>query len=555
MHNSLSRLRRAPRRSRVLVELGLLLLGALCRGLVKPLDTSAFHPTELRPAGPAVASLPPSRRPRGRYLAPVVSTVLVLVAIAVIRPALVRSAPQQAAGQPVTLLVARESDDPGLPQPGPDSGAFQPTAFAFNVSSVSAFLSQPALAGEGAEEPTGDHGSEWPPEYDQIVTIVNPVKVCPSPDALPGMVTDGCQTIDLVMLAEVTPELPTWQDPGTAEPQPPEQVTAPVEVPLTTEPMSAVGLSWPLRGRITSLYGPGHPLGIDIAASTGQSIIAAGDGRVAFAGASDSYGHFVLLNHAGGYATLYGHFMRPAEVRTGDTVRRGQLLGYAGDTGVSYGPHLHFEIHLYGRLIDPLGALPKIPLVIDPNANRPAASRLCPTPAPATARTAPAAVPAGCPTPVPTPVPTPTPTATPPPPAARPVMTETPAAGETPAAPATPARAVPRAGATPAVVDPTTVSTTAVATPVATPSVIPAATTPPLPVAVPTMPPTRIPTPTPVPASARTPTPAPTPIPTATPAPTPRPEILPSDGPTNRDVLPSFPEGGAGGGSGPGPGM
>lgn len=135
-------------------------------------------------------------------------------------------------------------------------------------------------------------------------------------------------------------------------------------------PASAAGLSWPLVAPLSSLFGAAHPLGIDLAANLGTPVRAAGDGRVRLAAFNEIYGWFVILDHPRGYTTVYAHFAAPASVRTGQGVARGDLIGIVGDTGRSFGPHLHFEVHLANRLIDPLSALPRIPLVISPQAYR-----------------------------------------------------------------------------------------------------------------------------------------------------------------------------------------
>ena len=133
--------------------------------------------------------------------------------------------------------------------------------------------------------------------------------------------------------------------------------STPIVLVVAPGPASAAGLSWPLSGTITSFFGPAHPLGIDIATNAGAAIVSAGDGRVALTGYDEGYGHFVVINHPNGYTTLYAHLMDPALVQAGDVVPRGQLVGYAGSTGRSSGPHLHFEVRRYNDLIDPLHVL------------------------------------------------------------------------------------------------------------------------------------------------------------------------------------------------------
>ena len=117
----------------------------------------------------------------------------------------------------------------------------------------------------------------------------------------------------------------------------------------------------PVPGRITSNYGLRmHPIlrysrmhrGLDFRASSGTPIVAAADGRVSRAGWAGGYGRQVRLEHNGGIATSYSHMSRIA-VRSGSRVRRGQVIGYVGSTGLSTGPHLHYEMYRNGRHVNP----------------------------------------------------------------------------------------------------------------------------------------------------------------------------------------------------------
>lgn len=121
------------------------------------------------------------------------------------------------------------------------------------------------------------------------------------------------------------------------------------------------GMGMPVAGRVTSTFGMRmHPLlgfmrmhkGMDIGAPYGSPIYAAIDGVVQFAGRSGGYGNFVKLAHPGGLATGYGHMSRIA-VGPGAHVRRGQVIGYVGSTGISTGPHLHWEVWKNGRPVNP----------------------------------------------------------------------------------------------------------------------------------------------------------------------------------------------------------
>ena len=120
-------------------------------------------------------------------------------------------------------------------------------------------------------------------------------------------------------------------------------------------------LGMPVAGRITSGFGMRyHPIlgfgrmhkGIDIGAPWGSPIYAVIEGVVQFAGRSSGYGNFVKLAHPGGLGSGYGHMSRIA-VSPGMRVQRGQVIGYVGSTGMSTGPHLHWEIWRNGVAIDP----------------------------------------------------------------------------------------------------------------------------------------------------------------------------------------------------------
>jgi len=116
---------------------------------------------------------------------------------------------------------------------------------------------------------------------------------------------------------------------------------------------------WPAHGPITSFFGPGHPLGIDIAQGLGLPVTAAASGTVSFTGgnACCSYGYYVDITHPGGYVTRYGHLLTPSFLKSGDHVVQGQLIGVSGSTGFSTGPHLHFEIRQGNVPLDPLRLL------------------------------------------------------------------------------------------------------------------------------------------------------------------------------------------------------
>ncbi|WP_419826659.1 M23 family metallopeptidase [Sphingomonas sp.] len=124
------------------------------------------------------------------------------------------------------------------------------------------------------------------------------------------------------------------------------------------------GFAMPVAGRVTSGFGLRfHPIlgysrmhqGIDLAAPAGTPIVAASDGRVAFAGWHGGHGNYVLVAHEGGLSTGYGHMSRIAAT-PGEQVSQGEVIGYVGSTGLSTGPHLHFEVFHHGVAIDPAAA-------------------------------------------------------------------------------------------------------------------------------------------------------------------------------------------------------
>jgi murein DD-endopeptidase MepM/ murein hydrolase activator NlpD len=124
----------------------------------------------------------------------------------------------------------------------------------------------------------------------------------------------------------------------------------------------SAGLMAPVAGRITSGFGMRfHPIlhytrfhaGLDFGAAWGSPIVAAADGQVVAAGYGGGYGRQVQIAHGGGIVTLYGH-MSAIAATPGEPVRQGQVIGYVGSSGLSTGPHLHFEVRVNGTPVDPM---------------------------------------------------------------------------------------------------------------------------------------------------------------------------------------------------------
>lgn len=125
--------------------------------------------------------------------------------------------------------------------------------------------------------------------------------------------------------------------------------------------MAARPSAWPVHGWISSGFGDrtnpvtakaGFHTGVDIANDTGTPIRVTADGVVSFAGWEGGYGKLVVVNHGNGYSTYYGH-LSEIKAAVGRPLKRGDVVGLMGATGNTTGPHLHYEIRLYGAAIDP----------------------------------------------------------------------------------------------------------------------------------------------------------------------------------------------------------
>jgi murein DD-endopeptidase MepM/ murein hydrolase activator NlpD len=122
---------------------------------------------------------------------------------------------------------------------------------------------------------------------------------------------------------------------------------------------------WPVPGWLSSTYGtrtdpftgmPAFHPGLDISADAGEAVRATADGQVVTARASGDFGNLVALDHGFGIGTRYGHLSKFA-VAEGQRVRRGDVIGFVGSTGRSTSPHVHYELTLNGRSVNPLRLL------------------------------------------------------------------------------------------------------------------------------------------------------------------------------------------------------
>lgn len=120
--------------------------------------------------------------------------------------------------------------------------------------------------------------------------------------------------------------------------------------------LGAGGLAWPINGPLTSPFGQRWGrlhAGVDISAAPGTPIRAAASGRVVLAGWQGGYGNYTCVKHTSSLSTCYAHQSRLG-TSAGKAVRQGQVMGFVGNTGHSFGAHLHFETWVSGRPVDPM---------------------------------------------------------------------------------------------------------------------------------------------------------------------------------------------------------
>lgn len=139
------------------------------------------------------------------------------------------------------------------------------------------------------------------------------------------------------------------------------------KVELQRRREAAMPSIWPTSGEVTSGFGRRrspfgsaweHHEGVDIAAPRGTSVFAAANGVVRVAGWNGGYGNAVFIDHGFGMSTVYAHLHR-MNVRVGQQVTKGQLIGTVGSTGRSTGPHLHYEVRVNGQAVNPMRFLPE----------------------------------------------------------------------------------------------------------------------------------------------------------------------------------------------------
>jgi len=157
-----------------------------------------------------------------------------------------------------------------------------------------------------------------------------------------------------VFVAGAPAPTPSAADRGAAG-LPPGRLLMPVTGAVLTQPF---GCTWVLLEPANPQCPSGHfHSGLDLAAPPGTEIRAAAGGRPEVLWSPSGYGLYVLIDHGGGLRTLYGHLLA-ALVRGGEIVGAGQEVARMGSSGLSTGPHLHFEVRRNGRAVDPTQYLP-----------------------------------------------------------------------------------------------------------------------------------------------------------------------------------------------------
>lgn len=131
---------------------------------------------------------------------------------------------------------------------------------------------------------------------------------------------------------------------------------------------------WPCFGRVTSYFGERHhPFmettmfheGIDIANLLWTPVYATADGDVSFTGTKGNYGRTVILDHRkSGYSTVFAHLVK-IETKDGQSVKRGELIGYLGNSGLTTGPHVHYEVHNLAKKVDPMKHILPMDEIVD----------------------------------------------------------------------------------------------------------------------------------------------------------------------------------------------
>jgi murein DD-endopeptidase MepM/ murein hydrolase activator NlpD len=196
---------------------------------------------------------------------------------------------------------------------------------------------------------------------DGVLHVVQPGDTLSTMAAKYKVTTEAITGFGLNQIPDITAQIPVGQQlviPGGNKPYIAKQVMA-YSGPVPEGAIQGSGnFSWPTSGSITQPYWNGHRA-IDVGAWTGTAVTASDSGYViaSSTGWNNGYGTMVMIDHGGGYVTLYGH-LNSIFVRQGESVAKGQQLGTVGNTGNSTGSHLHFEVRYQGVPRNPFNFLP-----------------------------------------------------------------------------------------------------------------------------------------------------------------------------------------------------
>jgi murein DD-endopeptidase MepM/ murein hydrolase activator NlpD len=220
-----------------------------------------------------------------------------------------------------------------------------------------ASLVTPAWAGEAFSSAAADSLLYDFPRVEEWLAAVWTAAPTPQPKLDPAEVVKGSAVAGA---ATATGAPPVRLVAPQAPPAPPALQASKPQTPLAKLLQKGIlDLQWPARGEITTYFGevgdtsPRGHAGLDIAAPAGTPVLAAFEGKVVRSGWGDAYGNLVVIEHAGGYETWYGH-LDTLGVSEGQVVSHGARVGTVGSTGYSTGPHLHFELRLNHELRNPM---------------------------------------------------------------------------------------------------------------------------------------------------------------------------------------------------------